>query len=285
MKAMKALIIVGTLLVARAGSAPGGACEAFKSPPSSGDPYAVIGVAKSADKGAIIAAYRKLARVWHPDKNRGACGDPEAAFAAIAAAYDVLLDPEKREVFDRLGQDGLERLRDGDPTVKKDYVPPDEVLRRHYLNGMTDTAYQAVVKALFAKLSVLGSTAMTRLRWLPILLGLLTPAPTVVITASEDATGRPLSSGGTASGAVTFKLSLSGKSSDFTVDDVVHNCGEGARFLGMKATYYLQCACPIISPGAGREELSVSVGPGAFRVLGGGEEASAASGPLALECT
>ena len=45
-------------------------------------------------------------------------------------AYEILMDEEKREVLDRLGEEGLERLRDGDPTVKKDYVPPDEILRQ-----------------------------------------------------------------------------------------------------------------------------------------------------------
>ena len=51
-----------------------------------GDPYAVLGVAKTADKEVIIKAYRELARKWHPDKNRGR-DDAEAAFATIAQVH------------------------------------------------------------------------------------------------------------------------------------------------------------------------------------------------------
>ena len=36
-------------------------------------------------------------------------------FSSIADAYDVLTDPEKREIFDRIGQGGLDRLRDSAP--------------------------------------------------------------------------------------------------------------------------------------------------------------------------
>lgn len=71
----------------------------------------------------VTKAYRKLARKWHPDKNKG----KEEVFASIARAYGVLTDPEKREIFDRLGEKGLDRLRDGDPSVKKDWLPDDEV--------------------------------------------------------------------------------------------------------------------------------------------------------------
>ncbi len=64
------------------------------------DPYAILGVQRSDDAAAIRAAYRKLAKTHHPDLNPG---KPEAAerFKAIASAYDLLSDPEKRARFDR----------------------------------------------------------------------------------------------------------------------------------------------------------------------------------------
>jgi|EP01046_Picozoa_sp_COSAG06_P011354 hypothetical protein len=98
------------------------------------DPYDIIGVPSDATEEVVVKAYRKLARHWHPDKNRGA-KDAEAVFATIAQAYDVLTDEEKREIYDRLGERGLQRLRDGDPSVKKDWLPPDEVLRRIHNDG------------------------------------------------------------------------------------------------------------------------------------------------------
>lgn len=98
------------------------------------NPYSIIGVPSDASDETIVKAYRKLARRWHPDRNRGS-EEAQAVFGTIAQAYGVLTDAEKREIYDRLGARGLERLRDGDPSVKKDWLPPDEVLRRIHNDG------------------------------------------------------------------------------------------------------------------------------------------------------
>ena len=65
----------------------------------SDDPYAALGVAKSATQADIRKAYRKIAKESHPDLNPG---DPkaEARFKAAAAAHDLLKDAEKRRRFD-----------------------------------------------------------------------------------------------------------------------------------------------------------------------------------------
>ena len=74
------------------------------------DPYAVLGVAKDAAQDQIRKAYRALAKKYHPDLNPG---DAAAAdrFKEIAAAYDLLSDPEKRGRFDRgeIDASGAER--------------------------------------------------------------------------------------------------------------------------------------------------------------------------------
>jgi len=64
------------------------------------DPYQTLGVQRGDSDAAIRAAYRKLAKKYHPDLNQG---KPEAAerFKAISAAYDILGDAEKRGRFDR----------------------------------------------------------------------------------------------------------------------------------------------------------------------------------------
>ena len=61
--------------------------------------YALLGVPVDADGGAIKSSYRKLAMKWHPDKN----GSPEAEerFKEISNAYQVLSDPEKRDLVSR----------------------------------------------------------------------------------------------------------------------------------------------------------------------------------------
>jgi molecular chaperone DnaJ len=65
------------------------------------DFYKVLGVAKDADAASIKKAYRKLARANHPDSHPGDRA-AEERFKAIAEAYDVVGDPEKRKEYDDL---------------------------------------------------------------------------------------------------------------------------------------------------------------------------------------
>ncbi|MEH6719832.1 MAG: J domain-containing protein [Aurantimonas endophytica] len=64
------------------------------------DPYAVLGVAKSASEKEIKTAFRKLAKQYHPDAN---ANDPSAInrFNEANQAYEILGDKEKRAQFDR----------------------------------------------------------------------------------------------------------------------------------------------------------------------------------------
>ena len=69
------------------------------------DHYSVLGVERQATAEAIRAAYRKLARQYHPDVNKS----PDAAtrFAEVQEAYEVLSDAEKRKAYDRFGHAGV----------------------------------------------------------------------------------------------------------------------------------------------------------------------------------
>lgn len=64
------------------------------------DPYRVLGLSKGASASDIKKAYRTLAKKYHPDTNKG---DGEAArkFADISAAHDLLIDAERRGLYDR----------------------------------------------------------------------------------------------------------------------------------------------------------------------------------------
>jgi DnaJ-class molecular chaperone len=66
------------------------------------DYYEVLGVSREASEEQVKAAYRKLARKFHPDLNpsdRAA----EERFKELQEAYDVLSDPEKRKLYDKYG--------------------------------------------------------------------------------------------------------------------------------------------------------------------------------------
>jgi DnaJ-class molecular chaperone len=64
--------------------------------------YDTLGVARTASDKEIRAAYRKLARQYHPDVNPGDKA-AEARFKEVAAAYEVVGDPENRKKYDKYG--------------------------------------------------------------------------------------------------------------------------------------------------------------------------------------
>ena len=72
------------------------------------DYYEVLGVSRDVDAAELKRAYRKRAAQFHPDKNPD---DPtaEEKFKEVSEAYQVLQDPQKRELYDRFGHDGLAR--------------------------------------------------------------------------------------------------------------------------------------------------------------------------------
>jgi DnaJ-class molecular chaperone len=64
------------------------------------DPYRTLNVPRSADQAAIKQAYRKLAKILHPDRNPGS-DRAEQRFKEVSQAYDLLSDPVKRAKYDR----------------------------------------------------------------------------------------------------------------------------------------------------------------------------------------
>jgi len=90
------------------------------------DPYEVLGVRRGDSDETIRAAYRKLAKKYHPDLNPG---NPDAAerFKAINAANALLSDPVKRGKFDR-----------GEIDAEGNEIPPERPAWRDFGDAAGD---------------------------------------------------------------------------------------------------------------------------------------------------
>lgn len=82
------------------------------------DYYEILGVPRNASADDLKAAFRRLARQYHPDVNKEA--DAEEKFKEINEAYAVLSDPDKRSAYDRFGHAGV-RNAGGAPDFNVDF--------------------------------------------------------------------------------------------------------------------------------------------------------------------
>lgn len=71
------------------------------------DYYNILKVSRNATEEDLKKSYKRLAMKWHPDKNAVNTKEAEAKFKQISEAYDVLSDPEKRQIYDLYGEEGL----------------------------------------------------------------------------------------------------------------------------------------------------------------------------------
>ncbi|MDY7033321.1 MAG: molecular chaperone DnaJ [Thermodesulfobacteriota bacterium] len=71
------------------------------------DYYDILGVSRGSNGEEIKKNYRKLAMKYHPDRNPGD-NEAEEKFKEAAEAYEVLRDPQKRQLYDQFGHEGLQ---------------------------------------------------------------------------------------------------------------------------------------------------------------------------------
>ncbi|KAI4343827.1 hypothetical protein L6164_011132 [Bauhinia variegata] len=71
------------------------------------DYYNILKVNRNASDDDLKKAYKRLAMIWHPDRNRVNKSEAEAKFKQISEAYDVLSDPQKRQIYDLYGEEAL----------------------------------------------------------------------------------------------------------------------------------------------------------------------------------
>ncbi|HEX8416008.1 MAG TPA: molecular chaperone DnaJ [Methylobacterium sp.] len=78
------------------------------------DYYEILGVSKTATDGELKAGFRKLAMVYHPDKNPGD-KEAEIKFKELNEAYQCLSDGQKRAAYDRFGHAAFSQGGQGGP--------------------------------------------------------------------------------------------------------------------------------------------------------------------------
>lgn len=169
-------------------------CGAFLSPSSKksskddNDYYDLVGVHRDATEAEIRRGYKLKSRQLHPDKvaqreGRVANDSDKAAFQQMKAAYDVLIDPSQRELYDELGLNGLKMMND--PTslspeeMIENFQNSSTLLRTRLFLGIVAIVFLFLLAPILACLKVDGKidgswfSIMTPLWLYNILYGLL----------------------------------------------------------------------------------------------------------------
>ncbi|KPK67330.1 hypothetical protein AMJ87_13520 [candidate division WOR_3 bacterium SM23_60] len=77
------------------------------------DYYELLGISKNATAEEIKRAYRSKAKQHHPDMNPDNKKEAEEKFKEISEAYEVLMDPQKKQMYDQYGHEGVSQTFKG----------------------------------------------------------------------------------------------------------------------------------------------------------------------------
>lgn len=118
------------------------------------DYYDVLGVALDATSDEIKLAYRRRARVLHPDHNKAS--DAHDSFVKLQLAYECLIDPDSRAHYDRTGS--APELRNVEPKAR-------EYIMREFLNlarsqKFTQNKYITIIRDMTFRIIEAGQRAL-----------------------------------------------------------------------------------------------------------------------------
>jgi molecular chaperone DnaJ len=91
------------------------------------DYYEVLGIQKGASPEEIKKAYRDKAKQYHPDMHRDNKKEAEEKFKEVSEAYEVLMDPQKRQLYDQYGHDGVSQTFKGGGFSWDDFTHYDDL--------------------------------------------------------------------------------------------------------------------------------------------------------------
>lgn len=77
------------------------------------DYYKILGVSRAASESEIKKAYKRIALKYSPDTPKNSSPEAEEEFKDVTEAYEVLSNKDKRDIFDKYGEEGLKRAGGG----------------------------------------------------------------------------------------------------------------------------------------------------------------------------
>ena len=91
------------------------------------DYYEVLGIHRNASPEQIKKAYRDKAKQCHPDMNRENKKEAEEKFKEVSEAYEILMDPQKKQLYDQYGHDGVSQAFKGGGFTWDDFTHFDDL--------------------------------------------------------------------------------------------------------------------------------------------------------------
>ncbi|MFX0057413.1 MAG: DnaJ domain-containing protein [Candidatus Hodarchaeota archaeon] len=111
------------------------------------DYYKILGIERDASEEEIKLAYRRLAKKYHPDLNKT---DPRAKekFIKLKEAYDTLIDPIKRKIYDQAGYDPR-NIDMSDLFGRYDFRSIREIFREIFANNYRNPYYKPPPEGMY----------------------------------------------------------------------------------------------------------------------------------------